>query len=89
MANPDKWKLHYIKNGTTVGPVNGEQYFVEDSVNEKLKLKLIPAAWVTRWKNGDAKWVKQLTDKYKKASGNDYIKEDNWHPDIKLIHYNQ
>ena len=50
MSDIEKWKVHYIKNKTTIGPVNGEQYFVEDSVNEKLKLKLAPASWVTRWK---------------------------------------
>ena len=88
MADPEKWKMHYIKNGTTIGPVNGEQYFVEDSIKEKLKLKLIPPAWVTRWRiNDDADWQYKLTNKYKKITGNNYIKMGDWHPDIKLIHY--
>jgi len=50
MANRNKWQQHYIKNGTTSGPVNGEQYFVEDSVKEAgLELILLPDAWFTRW----------------------------------------
>lgn len=89
MSDIEKWKVHYIKNKTTIGPVNGEQYFVEDSVNEKLKLKLVPASWVTRWKNDYSHiWFEELTNKYIKASGEDYLKKDDWNPNIKLIHYN-
>jgi len=43
MSNPEYWMEYYIKNGTTVGPVNGEQYFIQDSVEEKLNLKYLPA----------------------------------------------
>tara|TARA_Y100001963_G_scaffold157862_1_gene255420 strand:- start:5714 stop:6361 length:648 start_codon:yes stop_codon:yes gene_type:complete len=88
MSDPEKWKKHYIMNKTTIGPVNGEQYFVEDSVKERLNLRLVPSSWVTRWKNdGDKDWERQLILKYKEVSGNDYIKKEKWHPDIKLIHY--
>ena len=34
MKDKLRWQNYYIDNGITVGPVNGEQYFVEDSVNE-------------------------------------------------------
>jgi hypothetical protein len=89
MSSIEKWKVHYIKNKTTIGPVNGEQYFVEDSVNEKLKLKLAPSSWVTRWKNDYSHiWFEELTKKYTEASGEDYLKEDDWNPNIKLVHYN-
>ena len=89
MSNIEKWKVHYIKNKTSIGPVNGEQYFVEDSVNEKLKLKLAPASWVTRWKNDYSHiWFEELTKKYIDASGEDYLKKDDWNPNIKLVHYN-
>ena len=44
MSDPEKWKKHYIMNKTTIGPVNGEQYFVEDSVKERLNLRLVPAS---------------------------------------------
>ena len=89
MSSIEKWKVHYIKNKITIGPVNGEQYFVEDSVNEKLKLKLAPSSWVTRWKNDYSHiWFEELTKKYTEASGEDYLKEDDWNPNIKLVHYN-
>ena len=52
LKDPQHWSTHYINNGTTVGPVNGEQYFVEDSVKERLELKLVPEEWVQRGLNG-------------------------------------
>ena len=50
--DPEYWSTYYVKNETTCGPVNGEQYFVEDSVKEKLDLKLVPEDWVQRGYNG-------------------------------------
>ena len=32
------WQRHYIKNGTTTGPVNREQNFVEDAAKERLEV---------------------------------------------------
>tara|TARA_B100000212_G_scaffold283082_1_gene223210 strand:- start:245 stop:940 length:696 start_codon:yes stop_codon:yes gene_type:complete len=94
MANIDKWQQYYIENGITNGPVNGEQYFVEDSVKEKLKLKLLPAAWFTRWKSGydstddqHKKWQWNTTKKYKEITGNDYVYLGDFHPDIKFVHF--
>ena len=37
-SDPEYWMNHYIGRGITHGPVNGEQYFVEDSVKEQLEL---------------------------------------------------
>lgn len=34
MSKVDYWQQYYIENGTTTGPVNGEQYFVCDQVKE-------------------------------------------------------
>jgi len=88
MKDPKYWQQHYIKNGTTIGPVNGEQYFVEDSVNEKLKLKLLPNAWFTRWMHdGTKEWKANINKLYKEKSGNEYLNIDEFHPDIKFIHY--
>ena len=50
--NSRKWTTHYIENGTTVGPVNGEQFFVEDMVKQRLELKLVPEDWVQRGQEG-------------------------------------
>lgn len=49
VSDPEYWQEYYIKNGTTIGPVNGEQYFVEDSVRERLELKFLPQTWISRW----------------------------------------
>ena len=49
MSDVHHWQKHYIENGTTTGPVNGEQYFVEDSVKERLELVVLPNEWFTRW----------------------------------------
>ena len=88
MKDPKGWQQHYIKNGTTIGPVNGEQYFVEDSVNEQLTLKLLPDAWFTRWMhNGSADWKMNINRLYMKRTGNEYLNIDEFHPDIKFAHY--
>ena len=96
MKNPIYWQSYYIKNGTTKGPVNGEQHFVEDSVKEKLKLKLIPDSWVTRWCADDTIlngkdytiWQKEITEKYKNITNNDYIYlGGEFYNDIKLVHF--
>lgn len=92
--NVDYWQEHYIKNGTTVGPVNGEQHFVEDQVKRKLKLKYVPPAWATRWSSGYnmtdtefTKWMYSMNDTYSKLTGNEYLHLDEFHPDIKIVHY--
>jgi len=90
------WQKFYIKNKTTIGPVNGEQYFVEDSVKEKLKLITLPEKWFTRWvvnsdiKNGKSMttWQVQMARKYIELTGNDYIcLGGEFHPDIKFVHF--
>ena len=85
MSKPKYWMNYYIENETTIGPVNGEQYFVEDMVKKKLNLKFLPESWVCRWKlNCDKAYSIKLN--------HDYPHEwlhlgGEFHPDIKLIHY--
>lgn len=96
MSNTDKWQRYYIDNGITNGPVNGEQYFVEDHVRQKLKLKLLPNAWFTRWMSSENNgmtekqyrtWQYNITKKYCYLTGNDYLFMGNFHSDIKFIHF--
>ena len=88
MKDPKYWQQYYIKTGITVGPINGEQYFVEDSVNERLTLKLLPDAWFTRWVNdAEVSWSLNINKLYRERTGNDYLYLDEFHPDIKFIHY--
>jgi len=92
MQDPLHWQSYYIKNGITSGPVNGEQYFVEDSVNERLDLKILPTEWFTRWVTGNMldinlivegtqqekymKWQWEMTQQYQQLTGNPYIYMD-------------
>ena len=97
MSDIHKWQRYYIDNGTTRGPVNGEQYFVSDSVNEKLKIKLLPNEWFIRWVANrtplseyqtEKDFMFKITEKYVNKTGNDYAylgKE--FHPDIKFVHF--
>lgn len=85
VSRPDYWMEYYIKNGTTIGPVNGEQYFIEDQIRDKLKLKLIPETWVTRWEH-------QMTDRLYKSL-NLYYQADwlrlggEFYSDLRLVHF--
>ena len=95
MSNIDYWQTYYIKNGVTKGPINGEQYFVEDSVKEKLQLKLVPNSWVARWcatedviNKSLSLWQSEISAKYKKLTGNDYLYlGGEFHSDIKFVHF--
>ncbi len=93
------WQRHWIRNGTTVGPVNGEQHFVEEFVNLMPNLELItfPDSWVTRWATTEVierqwssyeGWQYLMTKLYKENTGNDWIYMDGeFHPDIKMVHF--
>ena len=95
MSNVDYWQEYYIRNLTTVGPVNGEQFFVEDHARERLDIITLPNSWVTRWLSDDVmtsqqylKWQQQITSKYYDATGgNDYVFLGEFHPDIKIVHF--
>ena len=97
MSDVDLWQNWYIKRGIAKGPVNGEQYFVEDNVNEELELITVPESWVCRWcakedigvKDFDlTKWKIQTTKLYNKVTGNDYVYlGGEFHPDIKMVHF--
>ena len=96
MSNIDYWQNYYIKKGITKGPVNGEQYFVEDSVKEKLQLITLPDSWVTRWCANDEviygrdmmNWQVSTSSKYKLITNNDYVYlGGEFHPDIKIVHF--
>jgi|TARA_B110000046_G_C12904871_1_gene360236 hypothetical protein len=96
MSDIRGWQSYYIEAGIAKGPVNGEQYFVEDSVKERLELVTLPDAWFTRWVTDESinygkdmtKWQVQLTNKYRKLTGNDFIYlGGEFHEDIKLVHF--
>ena len=77
------WQNYYIKNGTTVGPVNGEQYFVEDSVKEKLKLKFLPETWFCKSvKNPSKDWWARMNTLY---PGDWLYLDGEYNKEIKII----
>ena len=83
MSDPEYWMEYYIKNGTTIGPVNGEQYFVEDTVKERLDLKFLPETWFTKSvKNPTKEWWARMNTLYP----GDWLYLDGYNPDIKIIH---
>lgn len=88
MKDPLHWQTYYIKEGFTSGPVNGEQNFVEDSVNERLQLITLPNAWFCRMDAIDESNLSNLNTRYKESTGNSYMFMGNdFHPDIKFVHF--
>ena len=87
VSDPEYWMEYYIKNRTTIGPVNGEQYFVEDSVKERLQLNFIPATWITRWENmayHDRNWLANANAAY---PGDWLYVGGEFNPEIRMIHF--
>lgn len=88
VSNPEYWMEYYIKNGSTVGPVNGEQHFVQDSVEERLKLKYLPATWTTTWID-----FGELREEFLIACNiaypGEYAYIDGFNPEIRLVHYQE
>jgi len=84
--DPIYWSKYYINNGTTVGPVNGEQYFVEDCVKERLTLKFLPETWVIPFRvKRDFEFMNQLNFLY--PGDYAYYGNNDFNEDIKILHY--
>ena len=86
-SDPQYWMNHYISSGITHGPVNGEQYFVEDSVKEQLELKYVPSSWFGKMiLNPGSEWLNDCNDAYP----GDYFydnKKEVFNPSVKLVHF--
>ena len=86
-SDPQHWMNHYIASGITHGPVNGEQYFVEDSVKEQLELKYVPSSWFGKMiLNPGSEWLNDCNDAYP----GDYFydnKKEVFNPSVKLVHF--
>jgi hypothetical protein len=94
MSDPQHFQSLYIRAGITSGPVNGEQYFVEDAVKEQLELITLPNAWQTRWLSDDnmspivyTQWQKHFNAKYAHATGLEYAWFGDFNEEIKLVHF--
>ena len=85
MSRPEYWTEYYIENKTTIGPVNGEQYFVEDMVRKKLNLKLLPESWVCKWHHKISK-AEDVKLNYRYQEEWLYLDEE-FHSQIRLVHF--
>lgn len=84
MSDPEYWMEYYPKQNITI-PGMGEQYFVEDSVKEKLKLKFIPTDWMTRWEH-------QMQHRLEIALNLGYPSDwlhlgQEFYPHVRLVHF--
>lgn len=92
MGQPEYWQRKYIEEGFTSGPINGEQHFIEDSVNEGLKLVRLPNEWFCRMearkKHFARHTLKDLNSMYKKVTGEPYMfLGGQFNPNIKFVHF--
>jgi len=84
MRDPEYWSQYYITRKITVGPVNGEQYFVEDQVNKKLHLSFLPDTWMSAMcDKNDKKELARLNALYP----DDYLYLDEFNKKLKIIHF--
>ena len=88
--NIDYYTNYYIKNGYTIGPVNGEFLYVHYMLQRELKLITLPDAWVTRWTSEEfdlsGEHRSDLKHRYRTATGN-YLYKDEFNPMIKIVHF--
>ena len=84
MKRASYWQQYYITRKITVGPVNGEQYFVEDQVNKKLHLRYLPDTWMSSMcDKKDKKELARLNALYP----DDYLYLDEFNKKLKIIHF--
>jgi hypothetical protein len=92
MSDPEHWQTHYIKEGFTSGPVNGEQHFINDSVKERLELITLPNEWFCRMEARKGSQyttsVSKLNTRFQQVTGNNYayLGGEFW-PTIKFVHF--
>lgn len=86
MSDIPYYTNYYIKAGLTIGPVNGEFMFVQDSLYD-MDLKLMPDSWFTRWVSDDNISTQKIEDKYFEITGNKLYNGNDFHEDIKIVHF--
>ena len=82
------WQEHFIKTGITSGPVNGEQHFVQKMLEDnKTNVSMFPEKHIVKWHKDDFYIQTCIEHDYKKWTGNKYLLDEDWHEDVKVIHY--
>ena len=86
--NIDFWQEYFIKTGITSGPVNGEQHFVQKMLEDnKTNVSMFPEKHIVKWHKDDFYIQTCIEHDYKKWTGNKYLLDEDWHEDVKVIHY--
>lgn len=87
-SNIDYWQEYFIKNGTTNGPVNGEQHFVQKVLTDSnTQFSYFPTEHIIKWHIEDYIMQLKLQSDYEKHTGNDYIDDKYWNPAVRIVHY--
>lgn len=82
------WQEYFIRKGITSGPVNGEQHFVQKMLEDnKTNVSMFPEKYIVKWHKDDFYIQTCIEHDYKKWSGNKYLLDEDWHEDVKVIHY--
>ena len=82
------WQEYYIKTGITSGPVNGEQHFVQNQLEfHNTNVSMFPEKHIVKWHEDDFYIQTSIEHAYKKYSGNKYLLDEDWHEDVRIIHY--
>ena len=77
-----------FRKGITSGPVNGEQHFVQKMLEDnKTNVSMFPEKYIVKWHKDDFYIQTCIEHDYKKWSGNKYLLDEDWHEDVKVIHY--
>ena len=87
-SDPQYWMHHYIGAGITHGPVNGEQHFVQNQLElHDTNVSMFPEKHIVKWHKDDYYIQTCIEHDYKKWTGNKYLLDEDWHEDVKVIHY--
>lgn len=86
--NPAYWQQHYIKIGKTPGPVNGEQNFVKDMVDNTHKIKFFePFDAIGRLPTDNRHFEEyNLTYMMRSSSRDFFYMDGEFNPKIRMIH---
>ena len=85
VARKEFWEEYYIKLGISFGPVNGEQYFIENMVNQRLQLKYLPESWNIRMEENMS--IKELLYLNYRYDGEWACIGNEFNSNIKIVHF--
>jgi|TARA_B110000858_G_C17796889_1_gene472942 hypothetical protein len=82
------WQQYFIQKGITSGPVNGEQHFVQQMLEDnKTNISMFPEKHIIKWHKDDFYIQTCIEHDYKKWTNNKYVLDKDWHEDVRVVHY--